>query len=172
MTDVNLNGKLVGTVANGNDFIESIVDSRRRGNLTNNINVRYDENSFNGARFFGRLSALNDKVTIDVGHNTLAAKAVLNAFEGRKMTLIYNSLKDKEYHGILKILKPIIEDVLIIDIGGERAVARDQLEESLIKLSIPYSAFHELEENKNYLVFGSFLVVEAFLKVFNEAWWS
>ncbi|PIN86044.1 DNA-directed RNA polymerase subunit B [Candidatus Woesearchaeota archaeon CG10_big_fil_rev_8_21_14_0_10_44_13] len=43
MTDVYLNGKFVGEIENPEDFVQKIVDSRRRAELSSNINLRYDK---------------------------------------------------------------------------------------------------------------------------------
>jgi DNA-directed RNA polymerase subunit B' len=41
MTDVTLNGKFVGSVSSSTEFIGNIVDSRRRGQLSKDVNVHY-----------------------------------------------------------------------------------------------------------------------------------
>ncbi len=43
MTDVNVNGKFIGTVTDSANFIESLIDQRRRGQISNNLNVQFDE---------------------------------------------------------------------------------------------------------------------------------
>ena len=44
-TDVYLNSRFVGTVEDHENFMKKIVEDRRAGNLTNNINVYYDDRS-------------------------------------------------------------------------------------------------------------------------------
>ena len=44
MADVYLNNKLIGEVENPKEFVEKIVSARRKGDMSTNLNVRYDEN--------------------------------------------------------------------------------------------------------------------------------
>lgn len=43
MSEVYLNGKFVGDVKNASEFVNNIIDERRKGKLTNNLNVFYDD---------------------------------------------------------------------------------------------------------------------------------
>ena len=116
---------------------------------------------------FGRLSQFSENITIDVGHNMLAAEKILAHFGNCKVNLVYNSLVDKPYKEILKLLQPIVKKVLLLPIEGDRAVDIAVLEAYLIGLDMPYDIFSRTESDENYLVFGSFLVVESFLKRVN-----
>ena len=131
------------------------------------LDIAYEAESFNNARLFGRLSKISDNILLDVGHNALAAKSILKELEGNRYTLVYNSYKDKDYKEILKTLKPIIKSVEIIDINDERIESEELLQRSLNELEIEYSTFKKINKNKNYLVFGSFSVAEAFLGRYN-----
>jgi len=113
---------------------------------------------------FGRCFKLTPNITIDVGHNPLAAQVLVNEFYGKKITLIYNSYKDKDYSEVLKILKPIIKEVQIININDQRIVDYSKLKTICDTLSITVKKFDTLTKNINYLVFGSFKVIEEFLK--------
>lgn len=113
---------------------------------------------------FGRLTKIKDNVTLDVGHNALAARAIAQAFAEKRITLIYNTYADKDYCEILTILAPIIEKVEIIEVDEARIVERELLESVLRELTMKYSDFEKIESDKEYLVFGSFSVAEAFLK--------
>lgn len=130
----------------------------------NFLKIAYSEENFEDSRLFGRLTQLTENIIVDVGHNTLAANSVLTALDGGKYTLIYNSYKDKDYKEILSILKPIIDNVEIITIESERGALEMALQTTLNDLEIQYSKFKKIESNREYLVFGSFSVVEAFLK--------
>lgn len=122
---------------------------------------------FENAALFGRMSPVASNVTVDVGHNELAAQALYRAIHPRKMVLVYNSFKDKDYPTILKILKPIVERVEIIDIDSERVVERTALEAALEAEAMSYSSFEQIRSEADYLVFGSFSVVEAFMRRVN-----
>ncbi len=104
---------------------------------------------------------------IYVGHNALAAEAIKKALYPQKFVLVYNTFADKDYEKILTILRPIIEAVAILPLEGERVVAKEELQRVLTQLKIQYYDFETIERVKNYLVFGSFSVVEEFLKRFD-----
>ena len=130
----------------------------------NFLNIEYQVDSFKNARLFGRLSAVGKNVLVDVGHNPLAATSIVNALDGEKYILIYNSYRDKNYKKILKILKPIIKRVEIIEVNDKRIEVTQQLQSVLTELRIEYNSFKKINLKDKYLVFGSFSVVEAFLK--------
>ena len=128
------------------------------------LNISYTKENFYNSRLFGRLTQLNENVLLDVGHNELAAKKVRDSLEPKKYILVYNSYKDKNYKEILSILKPIIDHVEIIEIDEQRVAAKEALVEALSQNMIAYRDFKGVEPGESYLVFGSFSVVEAFLK--------
>jgi dihydrofolate synthase/folylpolyglutamate synthase len=93
----------------------------------------------------------------------LAAKAIEKALN-EKIVLIYNSLDDKDYVAVLEILKPKVKRVEIIPIDSQRATTLSEIEKALNKVGIDYGYFeNKIDKNEQYLVFGSFYVVEAFL---------
>ena len=122
-------------------------------------------------RLNGRYEKIASNITLDVGHNPLAAKALADQLEkeGKKRILIYNSFGDKDYKSVLSILKPHLKEVLIISCQDRRIADRKDLEKVLEELDLGYKDFkiNELDKNENYLVFGSFSVAESFLKEFN-----
>jgi len=127
-----------------------------------------DLDTFQPLSLSGRCQKIYPNVTIDVGHNPMAALALVKHFGENKVTLVYNSLKDKDYHAILEILKPIVLEIQVIEIYSPRAVEQGELYLSANSLDISISPFLGTKEDKEYLVFGSFLVVEAFLKGVSE----
>jgi len=134
------------------------------------VNLDYDINDLKKVKLFGRFHHILPNVIIDVGHNLLAAKAIIKALqkEEKQPILVYNALNDKDYVSILKNFKPYIQSVEIIDIKTARAVERNLLEDTLNSLDIKHKNFAGIDECKTYLVFGSFYVVEAFLNNKNE----
>jgi dihydrofolate synthase/folylpolyglutamate synthase len=130
----------------------------------NVLKIPYGIDSFAESPMFGRLTRIDEQVILDVGHNTLAAKAIAGALEGEKFTLVYNSFKDKDTFEILRILKPVVQSVEIISVDNVRTESRDVLESALKELNLPYRQFRAVEKGRKYLVFGSFGVAEAFLK--------
>lgn len=132
------------------------------------LKIKYGINDFRDSLLFGRLSKIAPNVTVDVGHNSLAAKSIVESLKG-SYVLVYNSYSDKNYKDILNILKPIIKRVEIIDIADNKRVEkREFIERTLDELSIKHSSFMSINDEDEYLVFGSFSVVEAFLKVIDE----
>jgi len=116
----------------------------------------------------GRFQKLMPNVTADVGHNVMAAEALVASLGKKKVMLVYNSYKDKDFKTILTILKPIIEAILVIEIESPRAVEKSALYDVADTLKLPISSFIGIQNDKEYLVFGSFSVTEAFLKALSE----
>lgn len=136
------------------------------------LGVKYTPQDFSDARLFGRMSYVDENIIVDVGHNPLAARSIREALIGEKYTLIYNTYKDKDYKEILTLLDPIIESVEILNVDEPRIVPQDELEKCLSELKIEYRDFNTArfqnesrDKTRKYLVFGSFSVVEKFLKV-------
>ena len=128
------------------------------------LEMKYNIDDLRTLELFGRFYPLTDNIRLDVGHNPLAATVIERALD-EKIVLIYNSLDDKDYEKVLKILKPKIKRVEILPIHSQRATILEKIEEALEKVGLAYSYFdNDIEEDENYLVFGSFYVVEEFLK--------
>ncbi|MDF1882653.1 bifunctional folylpolyglutamate synthase/dihydrofolate synthase [Sulfurimonas sp. SAG-AH-194-C21] len=132
------------------------------------LNIEYRVEDFNNAKLYGRLTQINDNILLDVGHNVLAAKAIVKSLKEFKYTLVYNSYKDKNYKEILSVLKPIINDVEIIKITDARGEDICVMQKVLDDMKIKNSRFEKIDTDKKYLVFGSFSVAEAFLKGMSE----
>ncbi len=127
------------------------------------LGYEVDVNLLENLKLYGRCQKIASNITIDVGHNPMAAMALLEHFREKKVVLLYNSFNDKEYGTILEILKPIIKEVQILEIDNERKVLESKLEDVLTSQGTKYSIFKKIEEDEEYLVFGSFSVVERFL---------
>jgi len=127
------------------------------------LKLAYKVEDFNNSRLFARASKMGENVLIDVGHNPLAASCLVDSLMGEKYILVYNTYKDKNYREILRILKPILWHVEIITIEGERVEKEEILQQTLEALEIEHRRFTQIHAKNNYLVFGSFSVVEAFL---------
>jgi len=126
--------------------------------------IYYDIEDIKEIQLFGRFYPLTENIRIDVGHNPLAAKAIVEAMDDDTV-LIYNSLDDKDYAEVLRILRPKIKRVEIIRIDSQRAVSLQAIEHALDKVGIEYTYFdHTIDPDEYYLVFGSFYVVEAFVR--------
>ena len=134
------------------------------------LKIEVDLELFRDIKFNGRCQKYSKNITLDVGHNPLAAKSILEEFKDKKIILIYNSYKDKDYKTVLTILKPIIKELEIISLDDKRVVDQSDLNKVCEKLNIITSTFkNQFLENEEYLIFGSFLVVEEFLKKKKES---
>jgi dihydrofolate synthase/folylpolyglutamate synthase len=120
-----------------------------------------------GIELKGRLQKIDENLYIDVGHNPLAARAILNEFKDKKINLIYNTYEDKNYKEILSILKPIINKLFIIEVKNDRIADKNEVIKTAKNLGITTEEFNKIEEYPT-LVFGSFSVVEKFLKEYYE----
>ena len=134
------------------------------------LGFEFHADDFKNARLFGRLTQIAPNILLDVGHNALAAQAIAKTLEGQKFTLIYNTYKDKDFKAILTLLKPIIQDVELLHPEGtthvrnSRIVDQSLLVQTLQELKLTCKAYEAIQDDKNYLVFGSFSVAETFLK--------
>ncbi|MDD2895265.1 MAG: Mur ligase family protein [Aliarcobacter sp.] len=127
------------------------------------LKIPIDTKLFDDVKLFGRCQKIASNITIDVGHNPLAATVIAKEFENKKVTLIYNSYADKDYTEVLRILKPIIKKLIIIELDDKRVVKKEELLKVIKQLNITNEETIKIEENEEYLIFGSFLVVEKFL---------
>ena len=152
-------------IAKQKDWGDYLIDNARVAlQALELLNINYNINDLRSLELFGRFYALTENIRIDVGHNPLAARAIVKAFD-REVVLIYNSLDDKEYEEVLRILKPKVKRVEIIPIHSQRATTLAEIEKALNKVELEYSYFNnEINDDESYLVFGSFYVVEEFLK--------
>jgi dihydrofolate synthase/folylpolyglutamate synthase len=128
------------------------------------LGLSYDKGSFDGARLFGRFSYVAKNIIVDVGHNPLAAKAIVDELKNLKVILVYNTYKDKNYKQILSILAKNLLYVHVIDVEDGRILPKESLYKALDELGILYKPFDGvLDKELIYLVFGSFSVVQKFL---------
>ena len=124
-------------------------------------NIPFDIKDIEDLILKGRMQEIEKDLWIDVGHNPLAAKAIANSLK-KKVNLVYNTYSDKNYEDILKILKPKIKKLYLIDVKNERIESKEEIKNTAKKLGIEVEEFKKIK--KPMLVFGSFSVVEEFLK--------
>jgi len=128
----------------------------------------FTEKRYTLPKLQGRFEKFRPNIIVDVGHNPLAAQAIANELkkENKKIILVYNSFKDKDYQKVLEILYPYIKEIQIIKCKDDRIVEKSFLLKFIDSLGLKSKDFDiiNLKTEENYLVFGSFLVVENFLK--------
>ena len=118
----------------------------------------------------GRCEKIAPNVTIDVGHNEMAAQALAKRFAGKKLNLIFNAFADKDIKAVLKAIKPVVKKTYIIEYETPgRELATTQVKEALRELDMEFAYFTDVRADEEYLAFGSFYLVEAFLKRYRGA---
>lgn len=133
------------------------------------LGIKYNLDNLEKFDLQGRFQKIRDNIIIDVGHNISAAYAIKKELRDKKIVLIYNSYLDKDFKSILKIMKNNISRVEIIEIpNNERIVNKNVLKDALESMNINYCDFNRINDNDNYLVFGSFIVIEKFMRHINE----
>jgi len=124
-------------------------------------NIPFDIKDIEDLTLPGRMQEIEKDLWIDVGHNPLAARAIANTLP-KKVNLIYNTYSDKNYKEILTILKPKTNKLYLIKVDNERIEKPEKIKKTALELGIETEEFKEIK--KPVLVFGSFSVVEEFLK--------
>jgi len=129
-------------------------------------NIKFSIDDIKDLTLTGRMQEIKKDIFIDVGHNPLAAKAIIKELP-TKVNLVYNTYKDKNYKEILNILKPKINKLYLIEVNNERIEDIKKIKEVAKQLGIEVEEFKEIK--KPMLVFGSFSVVEEFLRRFDAS---
>ena len=133
------------------------------------LNLKFEISQLPPLNLRGRMEALAPNLRVDVGHNELAAQQVAREiteiYGGRKIVLIYNAFADKDVVAVLRTLAPVVERVEIFSYEvADREMAAEAITRALDALKIPHSPFRgELRAEEEYLVFGSFHLVENFI---------
>ncbi|WP_435521807.1 IclR family transcriptional regulator domain-containing protein [Campylobacter jejuni] len=129
----------------------------------------------------GRCQEISPNFFVDVGHNPMAAKAMLDKFQGEKINLIYNAYLDKDIFQILNTLKPIIDTPTLRVLNILELLAKEKLTLSAIakKLNIPagtlWPILQTLQEKKyikcdlkNKSYYLDFKIIELGCNIKNE----
>nr|WP_297961536.1 bifunctional folylpolyglutamate synthase/dihydrofolate synthase [uncultured Campylobacter sp.] len=133
------------------------------------LNLKFEISQLPPLNLRGRMEVLAPNLRVDVGHNELAAQQVAREiteiYGGRKIVLIYNAFADKDVAAVLRTLAPVVERVEIFNYEvADREMAAEAITRALDALKIPHSPFRgELRADEEYLVFGSFHLVENFI---------
>jgi len=132
----------------------------------------FEEFEYKIPELFGRYEKLSANIILDVGHNPLAARVIAKELQEEKKNfiLVYNTFEDKDFKKVLKILQPYLSEVQIIHCDDTRMVKNTILKKIIRSLSLRVNDFDiiNIKKENYYLVFGSFLVVENFLKGYRE----
>ena len=123
--------------------------------------IPFDIKDIDDLTLQGRMQEIEKDLWLDVGHNPLAARAIVKTLP-KKVNLVYNTYSDKDYKEILTILKPKINKLYLIKVDNERIEDPDKIKKTALELGIKVEEFKEIK--KPMLVFGSFSVAEEFLR--------
>ena len=133
------------------------------------LNLKFEISQLPPLNLRGRMEVLAPNLRVDVGHNELAAQQVareiIEIYGGKKIVLIYNAFADKDVAAVLRALAPVVKRVEIFSYEvADREMAAEAITRALDALKIPHSPFRgELRAEEEYLVFGSFHLVENFI---------
>lgn len=112
----------------------------------------------------GRAQRIAPNILLDVGHNVDGARCILKIIGEKRIKLVYNAFFQKDVRNILSILKPIISELLIIPVSHPRIMPKQELVGICEELGIKHGEFSHIQDDSEYVVFGSFSVVETFLE--------
>lgn len=100
----------------------------------------------------GRLEVLSEKplLLIDGAHNTDGAKVLTDSlkttFADYRKVLCLGMLEDKDVDGVLKILLPAVDRVIITEPNSERALSIEEMTRKVEQYHLNYSIYKNREE--------------------------
>ncbi len=124
-------------------------------------------------------------VLLDVAHNTQAVTSLVDYlqgdFSGRKIHAVFAMMKDKDIHGVIEIIKPLITDWFIAPLENPRTASKEMMQDCFQQSAVStvdfefedFSAALKAAERKAetgdlILVFGSFFLVAEYLAQVEE----
>jgi dihydrofolate synthase/folylpolyglutamate synthase len=144
-----------------------------------------DQAIVNGLRqvqLLGRFQVIDGTpiILLDVGHNPLSADILrdylISSFPDKKIHLIFNMMKDKDFVGVGRLLKTVVSHWYIAPLDNPRCADVEQVLGELNSCSIEniFSGFTSFDETLAaaqdnsqsqdlIVIFGSFFLVSAFL---------
>ena len=103
------------------------------GAETGRIDVDLVRSAFAAVRSPGRLEAVRSAPTIllDAAHNpaglTATLTAVAEAFQFRRLVAVVAVMADKDVRGMLELLEPAVDEVVVTQTGSDRGLLADDL---------------------------------------------
>lgn len=116
----------------------------------------------------GRVEKIKNNIYIDVGHNIEAAAVLKDFFQGKKVILIFNSYKEKDFYGVLKTLKSVVKKVLYLEVKEDRIALKSDIKKACKEVGLEIEDLSRLDEKETYLVFGSFSTVREFITFYSK----
>lgn len=134
-------------------------------------------NALASATLAGRLELVQQqpKVLVDVAHNPHAAAYLvkkLQQMQYRKLVALCGMLSDKDIHGVLQLMTPIVDSWHFVTLDNERGATAAELSKQLPE-SVSACEYHNLDDawqaiaptladDDLLIVFGSFYTVAGF----------
>ncbi|HIO12842.1 MAG TPA: hypothetical protein EYN13_04725 [Methylococcales bacterium] len=123
-------------------------------------------------------------ILLDVGHNPLSASILRDylgsSFPDKKIHLIFNMMKDKDFVGVGQLLKSVVSNWYIAPLASSRCADVEQVIAGLSDCSIEniFSGFRNFDETLAaaqdnahsqdlIVIFGSFFLVSEFLSKYS-----
>jgi dihydrofolate synthase/folylpolyglutamate synthase len=129
--------------------------------LKNNGFSIKDENIINGlknARFNGRFEKVNNNPLIiaDVGHNpdcfNVIKQTIKILFPSKKIYLLFGVKNDKDYITMIKILKPICQEIVGIKLNNHNTLDPKELIGITKRIKIKYNYFDTGKDGLDFLI--------------------
>ncbi|GAB3405147.1 folylpolyglutamate synthase/dihydrofolate synthase family protein [Schumannella luteola] len=97
-----------------------------------------------------QLVGIEPTVLVDAAHNPHGARALASAlqeyFDFDELALVVGILADKDAHGILAELAPVAARFIVTRSSSERAIAADELDETVAELGVPHTVVDDVED--------------------------
>jgi len=138
-------------------------------NILNKSLAKLKENT----GYSSRIELISNEPIIlrDVGHNPAAFQSlkdtISEAFPNQNFNIVFGVMHDKNIDDMIRIIKPICKKLILTQVGNERSMKVEILEEIAKKNRIDYISFknskeaydYALELNEATLVCGSFYLI-------------
>ena len=115
-------------------------------------------NGLKNVKFDGRFETIykNPLIILDVGHNPDAfeviKQTVKTLFPRKKVFLLFGTKLDKDYLSMLRIIKPICQEIAGIKLNNQNSLDPVKLIDITKKLKIKYTCFDSSEDGLKFLL--------------------
>ncbi len=134
--------------------------------------------SLDALRWPGRLERIpgDPEVVLDVGHNPDAARETAMSLGNSRPVLLYGTMADKDWRGVLGILSPLVAKIHLAPLSVSRAASPRSIADSFpdaIAHGTFAQAFLQAQQDakrlgKDVFAFGSFHLVGGALRILHE----
>jgi dihydrofolate synthase/folylpolyglutamate synthase len=146
--------------------------------LGRTLGEREIRRSLDALRWPGRLERIpgDPAVVLDVGHNPDAAREMAVSMGGSRPVLLYGTMADKDWRGVLGILAPLVAKIHLAPLSTTRAAEPRSVADAFPDATAHGSfaqAFLRAQEDARHMgthvfAFGSFHLVGGILRILHE----